>query len=161
MIRTHVTNPLSPRYLRKSERGATLIEFAITSILFFVLIFGIAEFGRAIWLYGTIGHGAREGARYAMVHGSESTRPVDDDTDVAGPPVRKSVQTYVRERAPGLQNATVTTTWSQPAGCGETPCKKASEGAAVKVRVQVTFDPVLWFMPSIPLSTTSEMTLAF
>ena len=161
MTRLANPNPFSVTHLRKSDRGATLVEFAVTSILFFLLVFGIAEFGRAIWLYGTIAHGAREGARYAMVHGSESTRPVDDDTDVTGPPFRQSVQNYVRGRAPGLEGATVTTTWSQPAGCGETPCKKASEGATVTVRVQVTFDPVVWFMPSIPMETTSAVVLAF
>ena len=53
--------------LRDDERGAEIIEFAIVSILFLMLAFGVMEFGRAIWMYGTVAHAAREGARFAIV----------------------------------------------------------------------------------------------
>ncbi|HKX75315.1 MAG TPA: TadE/TadG family type IV pilus assembly protein [Acidimicrobiia bacterium] len=50
-----------------SDRGATLIEFAILAPLLFLFLFGIIEFG---WLFArnvNVSHGAREGARLAIV----------------------------------------------------------------------------------------------
>ena len=62
------------RTLRRNERGVEVIEFALVSIFLFMLVFGIMEFGRAIWIYGTVAHVAREGTRFAIVRGSESGR---------------------------------------------------------------------------------------
>ena len=53
--------------LRKSERGATMVEFAIAATAFFLLFFGIIEFG---WLFNgwiTLNAAAREGVRLAVV----------------------------------------------------------------------------------------------
>ncbi len=51
---------------RKKEKGGTLLEAAITLMLFFTLIFGVLEFGRAYNLYQAITNAAREGARYSV-----------------------------------------------------------------------------------------------
>lgn len=51
---------------RKNAKGATLLEGAITLMLFFTLIFGVLEFGRAYNLYQTITNAAREGARFSV-----------------------------------------------------------------------------------------------
>ena len=80
------------RTLQRDERGVELIEFALISILFFMLSFGIMEFGRAIWIYGTVAHVAKEGARFAIVRGSESPRTATV-SDVAS---------YVNTRAAGM-----------------------------------------------------------
>ncbi len=50
----------------KDQKGGTLLEGAITLLLFFTLIFGVLEFGRAYNLYQTITNAAREGARYSV-----------------------------------------------------------------------------------------------
>src|SRR3712207_825028 len=60
-----------------SERGAAVMEMALVGPLLFLLLFGITEFGRAVWLYDTASHAAREASRYAMVRGAESGRPVN------------------------------------------------------------------------------------
>jgi len=51
---------------RRSQKGGTLLEAAITLMLFFTLIFGVLEFGRAYNLYQTITNAAREGARFSV-----------------------------------------------------------------------------------------------
>lgn len=51
----------------REDRGAALVEFAIVAPLFFLLIFGIIEFGSAYNDYQSIRQGAREGARQAVV----------------------------------------------------------------------------------------------
>ncbi len=56
------------RSSRDSERGASLVEFAISAILLFTIMFGIVEAG---WAYGQqleVRHGAREGARLVAVN---------------------------------------------------------------------------------------------
>lgn len=52
------------RRTRRSERGASAVEFAIVAPLLFLLLFGIIEFARAISVYTAVSTAAREGARY-------------------------------------------------------------------------------------------------
>ena len=49
------------------ERGAVLVEFAMISILFFTLLFGVIEFGYQFNDYQALRQGVREGARQATV----------------------------------------------------------------------------------------------
>lgn len=44
-----------------------MVEFALILPLFILLLFGILDFGRAIYGYNTINNAAREGARWAIV----------------------------------------------------------------------------------------------
>jgi Flp pilus assembly protein TadG len=108
--------------------------------LLFLLLFGITEFGRALWLYGTMSHGAREAARYAIVRGAESGRAVTSN----------DIEAYVRNVV-GLSTAQVTTTWA--------PDNKP--GSVVQVRVQAPFESAVPIIPSMPLSTTSRLVISF
>jgi Flp pilus assembly protein TadG len=54
--------------LRKNERGATLVEFAIAATVFLTAMFAILEFGRALWVHNALTDAARRGARYAVLH---------------------------------------------------------------------------------------------
>ena len=59
------------RYMRKNrtgERGATMAEFAIIAVVFFMIIFGIIEFGRLFYTHNALTDAARRGARYAVMH---------------------------------------------------------------------------------------------
>ncbi|TFV66048.1 UNVERIFIED_ORG: pilus assembly protein [Bacillus sp. AZ43] len=47
----------------REERGATAVEFALIVPLLIVLVIGIAEFGRAFQVQGTLSAAAREGVR--------------------------------------------------------------------------------------------------
>ena len=53
------------RLIRRSERGASLIETALVLPLLLLLVGGIVDFGFAFNNYITITNAAREGARYA------------------------------------------------------------------------------------------------
>jgi Flp pilus assembly protein TadG len=50
----------------KKQRGANLLEAAITMIVLFMFLMGIMEFGRAYNIYQTMTDAAREGARFAV-----------------------------------------------------------------------------------------------
>jgi TadE-like protein len=54
--------------IRRGERGTTMAEFAIISAIFFMLIFGIIEFGRLLYTHNALTDAARRGARYAALH---------------------------------------------------------------------------------------------
>ena len=51
-----------------SRRGQSMVEFSLVFVLFITMMAGMFEFGRALWVYTTLAHATREGARYAMVH---------------------------------------------------------------------------------------------
>ena len=60
------------RRKRFNERGATLLEFAIAASVFFMAIFAVLEFGRALWVHNALTDAARRGARYAVLHSNLS-----------------------------------------------------------------------------------------
>ena len=56
------------KHLIKSERGQSIVEFALVLPILLILLCGIIDFG---WLYYnqiTLNNAAREGARYAVIH---------------------------------------------------------------------------------------------
>jgi len=50
-----------------NDKGAALVELAIILPLLFLIVFGICEFGWAMYVKNTLGNAAREGARLAAV----------------------------------------------------------------------------------------------
>jgi Flp pilus assembly protein TadG len=51
---------------KDSQRGATLVEAAVSIVLFFTLLLGIFDFARGYNVYQTAVNAAREGARYSV-----------------------------------------------------------------------------------------------
>jgi Flp pilus assembly protein TadG len=49
--------------LGRSQNGATLVEFALVAPVFFALLFGTLEFGRALWTQQALQQTAIAGAR--------------------------------------------------------------------------------------------------
>jgi len=60
----------------KNERGATLVEFAISATVFLTAMFGVLEFGRAMWAHNALTDAARRGARYATLNTTASSAQV-------------------------------------------------------------------------------------
>ena len=54
--------------LSKGQRGSTVVETAMAAAVFFVMIFGIIEFGRLLYVHNALTDAARRGARYAVLH---------------------------------------------------------------------------------------------
>lgn len=72
----------------KNQCGSAMVEFAIAGSVFSVILLGIIEFGYAAWQKNTVASDARNGTRYAIVHGAASGR-------IATP---ESVTKYVKSR---------------------------------------------------------------
>lgn len=68
----------------RGGKGAALVEFAIILPVFFLLVFGIIEFGYAFFQQLDLRHGAREGARLAAVNykTTASPSPTDQTTQI-------------------------------------------------------------------------------
>jgi Flp pilus assembly protein TadG len=127
----------------RSERGQTLVEFAFASILFLTTIFGIVEFGLAVYHYNLVSDLAQEGARWASVRGSSPTAVMHATSD--------DVQSFVQGRALGIP-VTVTTTWSP----GNNP------GDVVRVQVTNSYTPLAGLLPTsgMTLQSTAEMMMS-
>jgi Flp pilus assembly protein TadG len=52
---------------RSRQRGTTTVEFALVAALFFTVLFGVLEFGRAFFVWNTLNEATRRGARVAVV----------------------------------------------------------------------------------------------
>jgi hypothetical protein len=50
----------------RSQRSQAIVEFAIVAPILLVLLFGIVDFGRIIYIYATINQAVNEGARAAI-----------------------------------------------------------------------------------------------
>lgn len=128
---------------RMRERGSVMIETALSLLVFLMILFGIMDYGRALFAYNFVSFAAGQGARYAMVRGSSSSTPATATT----------VQDYVRNQAVALdKNAiTVATTWA--------PDNKP--GSTVQVAVTYSFQPVVPFLPSSAMvfKNTTKMTI--
>src|SRR5690349_24680718 len=61
---------------RENERGSTLVEFSIGVTVFLTAMFGVLEFGRALWVHNALTDAARRGARYAVLHSSADAAQV-------------------------------------------------------------------------------------
>jgi Flp pilus assembly protein TadG len=137
------------------ERGNALVEFAIASTTMLMLMFGIIDFGRALYTYHLVADGARSGARYAMVRGSTCT--------VSGcPATADAIQSYVRGLAPGIDpnQLNVTTSYSTGDGCIDP--NKQGPGCVVSVQASYTFSFLTPLMPSfrMSMSSTSQVVIA-
>jgi Flp pilus assembly protein TadG len=88
----------------RDERGATAVEFAMILPLLLVLVLGIAEFGRAFQVSGTLSAAAREGVRVMALQNDQAA-------------ARAAVRTAADSLDPAVSDAQITIT---PATCPQT-----------------------------------------
>jgi Flp pilus assembly protein TadG len=101
VVRTTMRQRPVQRRLRE-QRGAAAVEFALIVPLLIVLVIGIAEFGRAFQVQGTLSAAAREGVRVMALQNDQT-----------------AAKTAVRNAASSL-NPTITDAQisiDPPAGC--------------------------------------------
>ena len=120
-----------------------MVEFAIAATVFTSILLGILEFGFASWAKNSVTSDAREGARYAIVHGGQSGR-VADSTMIAN---------YVKSRTSLDNSIVVVPTWADPTN------KTAGTTVAVKVKHAVPrYGP---FLAAHTDSSTSTMVIVY
>lgn len=50
------------------HRGQAIVEFALASLVFLMVVFGTIDFGRAVFISAELRNAAREGARYGKIN---------------------------------------------------------------------------------------------
>jgi Flp pilus assembly protein TadG len=73
--------------IKSGQRGSTLVEFAIGATVFLMVIFGVLEFGRALWTHNALADAARRAARYAVNQPASSPAGVITSGMNVGPSV--------------------------------------------------------------------------
>jgi Flp pilus assembly protein TadG len=144
---------------RRRQRGSSLPETAIVMAVLLALIFGIIDFGRAIYTYAFVAQLARQGARWVIVRGSQCT--LLDHCNAA----TSDVQTYVRSLSEGATNPNNITATLSPVSCPPGSSATNAPGCVLGVTVKYTFNFMLPWLPtgalsSIPMSSTSEMVVS-
>ncbi len=72
------------RRLARDQRGISSIEFVIVASVFFMLIFGIIDFSRAMWEWNAAAKATHWGVRYAVVNDMVAIKMRDWDGDTDG-----------------------------------------------------------------------------
>jgi Flp pilus assembly protein TadG len=137
---------------RRAGRAQALAEFALVVPIFFLILFGIIDFGRYVYYTQILNNAAREGARYAIVHGELGTPKTGPPSDPSGTAVINVVRNYAIGVV-GLQDATVLdidASWDP-----------ANNKRGTKVTVVVTYDfhSVIPLVPIPPITVRGASTL--
>jgi len=146
---------------RRGEQGAAVMEMALSMIVLLTIFFGLMEICLALYTFHYVSEAAREGTRYAMVHGSTCLVSGVSCTATSG-----QIQTYVQNLGyPGIRSShmTVTTTWSAyPSGgtCVAAGCN--GPGDLASVTAQYAFTLSIPFVSSrlLNLTSTSAMVIS-
>jgi len=134
--------------LRDNEWGGAMVEFAIVGAVFAALFVGIIEVGLSAWQRNTAAADAREGVRYAAVHGNRSGSVATS----------ASVASYVKSRT-SLDTAGMRVYTSWPDGTCDIPCKDPGKTVIVTVAHNVPRRGP--FIPAHVDSTSSKLVVLF
>lgn len=136
--------------VRTGERGTTALEFTVVAVLLLTLVFGIIDFGRALYAYHFVSYAAHQATRWASVRGSNCTGLPN-----GCPALQADIVTYVKSIAYGLDPTKITLN-SNPWPSGNSPSNP------VTVTVTYNFQFLLPFLPSnsITMSSTAQMVIS-
>ncbi len=129
--------------MRRFLRGQTYAEFMMVVLPTVGILFAIISLAMTVYTYSFVANAAREGVRYAIVHGSRSSSPASSS----------DIQTYVRNEAQGItpSSISVSTTWNP----------NNSPGSTVNVQVSYSYHPFYPFANvTLPLSSSAQMVIS-
>jgi Flp pilus assembly protein TadG len=137
-----------------SERGQSLVEFALVALQVCIALFAIVEFGRMVLVSTTVAHAARTAVRYAIVHGATRTGSGVDGP--SGPGSTTQIEANVhRYASTGLMiTSRLVLAVTYPDG-------NNNPGSRVRVRVVYPYDPFTLLPLNFNLGTTSEGIICF
>lgn len=135
----------------RDEEGSALVEFALSSVVMFMTLFGLMAVCTALYSYLFVSEAAREASRYAIVRGNKCTGFSDCKIDSA------LLNTYVKNLAyPGINKGNLS------ASASFTPDN--SPGSVVSVTVTYNMALNIPFWPktgrALQLSSTSQMAIS-
>src|SRR5689334_440320 len=145
---------------RRKARGQGLVEFALVIPVFLLVVLGLIDTARLVYLNSTISQAAREGARVGSVE-SSYRGSTDSGCGTLGGPVCPSNDTTLLSHIQTGANrmmvpfgsvdhvymSCVASTASPPTGSWTgTSCTSNSSGSLMSVRVTSVFHPLTPFL---------------
>ena len=152
-----------------------MVEFAVITPLLFLLILGTIEAGRFIFYYELVNNAAREGTRYAIVHGSRSACPSGppppgetNECDVPGANVKLAVRDASLEMISTGDLFVFEPVWTSRGSLanpspGDSSTGHNGRGEYVTVFVDFDYDPIIAqivnveVLPTINISAESTL----
>jgi hypothetical protein len=152
--------------VRKQELGQAPVELAFSVIFVIILIAGFIELIVLLYAYVSVGDAAKEGTRYAIVHGTLSNScngPGDPlnasiacDGAYAG--VISAITNYANASGQTVASGEITVTYTNPTG--GSACSAPSCG--VQVTIAHPYRPFFGFgWPSVTLHAAAKGTVTF
>jgi Flp pilus assembly protein TadG len=157
--------PRQTSHADSGERGSAILEFALSAIVLFTLLFGTITLAMAAYTYEVVNQYARDASRYAIVHGNgcsyvSGTTPTScsiatgcsaSGSSFVCTGANSALKTYLNnEIYPGINGNTIavaTTYGKAPSAsqCSVTDCN----GSGDQVAVTVSYN-FLYAIPFIP-----------
>jgi hypothetical protein len=129
------------------QRGQVLVEFSLAILVFIVLLMGVFDLGRGIYMYNGVSEAARELARSTSVHPGVVLGQSDETQGVLG--VQQGL-------VPSLGAPTFECVDIAGSAVAHDPCRS---GDFVRVTITAQYDPVslLGFIGPITLSSSASL----
>jgi Flp pilus assembly protein TadG len=147
---------------RRSEAGQAMVEFALVILFIFILFVSVIQMIMFMHTYNTLANAAKEGVRYAIVHGTQNSSCSSPNTSTICPTPNGSPYNNVKDAvlnfaSVSIQNVTradVTVAYfpkdTTGAACGDPGCM-------VRVTVAHQYDPLFGLgWPNFTVYAASE-----
>jgi TadE-like protein len=157
------------RRLHQNADGQATVEFVLTALFLILLIFGILELMLMIHAYNVLADAAKEGLRYAVVHGASNgnhSGPTCPCVDLDGPPAPPGtypgngsrygvIKTYAQYSFHDTSAMTVTVDYNPGGNNGGAACNNPS--CLVRITVSYPYQPFFnlgW--PTVTLNAAAQ-----
>jgi len=155
---------------RTRERGQTAIEFLFTALFVMLFVLGFLELVMLVFSYNVLADSAKEGVRFAVVHGTGTgstalgcngpgdPKDVTKTCDGTAAGVKAAVRNYANHSGQSIATADITVTYADPGG-GAT-C--STPGCSVEVQVSHAYRSFFGLgWPTVTMHATSEGVVTF
>jgi Flp pilus assembly protein TadG len=137
---------------KQNRRGAALIEMAFVVVIFLMLLFGIMEYCRFLFVRQLIVNAAQNSARYGVVNTTDTT--VESDTKARATQLMAGMDGKVK-------SFTVQVYKADAAGNKVGTAAEAAFGEYLAVQINCDYDPILpsflFMKNTMPLQTKALM----
>ncbi len=135
---------------RSHRRGAAALEAAVVYPVTMLLLIGTVVLGIAVFRYEQLQSLAREGARYASVHGPTYASQQDSSYATNG-----TVLSYIEPMAHGLSGLTCSVTWNPNPPTTSAP-------STVTVQLSYSWVPEAYFnKQAVAMTASSTMPVTY
>lgn len=139
-----------------NQRGQAAVEFALVTVFLVLLLVGILEMTMFVYTYSALSDAAKEGVRYAIVHGSSATSaagPGAQANCVNSGAVVASVQSFAALSLHSASNMSINVCY---------PDGNNSPGSGVQVNLSYPYQPLFGLgWPTVTVYATSAGRIMF